>query len=139
MTPVPLRPALYQAVARTAGREPVTVPVGSYPFVIGRAAESSLVLDGPGIWPRHLSLDLAPDEGLVVSVEKGAIATLEDRPVERHRLRHGEEMRIGAFRIQFLVSPPARRSLVAWEVALWLVLAGVVLAQFAALLALPRD
>lgn len=136
--PVSLRPALYQAVARWLVVSRLTVPLGPDPFVIGRASDASLVLDEPGIWPRHLSLDLAPGEGLVVSVEK-VIATLEDRPVERHRLRHGEEMRIGAFRIQFLVSPPARRSLVAWEVALWLVLAGVVLAQFAALLALPRD
>jgi hypothetical protein len=80
-----------------------------------------------------------PGEGLVVSVEKGAIATLDDRPVERHRLRHGEELRVGAVRIQFVVSPPARRSLVAWELALWVLLAGVVVAQFAALLGLPRD
>lgn len=98
-----------------------------------------MVLEGPGIWPRHLRLDLDPGEGLVVSVEKGAIATLGDEPLERRRLRHGDELRVGPVILQFLVSPPARRSLVVWESALWAVLVGMVLVQVLAALWIPRD
>jgi len=98
-----------------------------------------MILEAPGIWPRHLRLDLDPGEGLVMSVEKGAIVTVGDEAVERRRLRHGDELRIGPVILQFLVSPPARRSLAIWETALWVLLAGMVAAQVLAALWIPRD
>jgi len=137
------RPTLYQVLVRsrgtggTGGTEPVSI--GTFPFVIGRAADVSLHLEGPGIWPRHLRMDLVPEEGLVASVEEGALATLEGKPVARHRLRHGDELTVGSVQIQFLVSPPARRSLSGWEMALWLILVLVLAAQLTVLFGLPHD
>lgn len=133
------RPALYQVVSRVSGKLSPAVPLDRFPFVIGRAADAALVLDAPGVWPRHLTLELVRDEGLVVTVEKGALATLGDDSVTRHRLRHGDEIRVGGVHLQFLVSPPARRSLRGWEMALWLLLGAMAVAQVCVALAIPRE
>lgn len=132
-------PPLYQVVARQAGHEAVRVPLAGYPFFVGRAPECGLRLDAPGVWPRHLRLDLIAGEGLHGVVETGALATLGDEPITERRFRHGDLLRVGPVTLEFLVSPPARYSLRGWETAVWVVLGLVALWQLGVLLGLPRD
>ena len=114
------------------------MPVPGFPFTIGRSAQASLQLVAPGVFEDHLRLELDPDDGVVVQVGAGALATVGGESFQRRRLRQGEEVSIGAFELRLLLSPPARRSLRFWEIILWLMLAGVVIVELILLQGLFR-
>lgn len=139
MTGTSTRPALYQILVRQPGREAVTVPVGMLPFRVGRAPGTSLCLEAPGIWLNHLRFELDPEDGLVAEVEGDALATVQDEPLRRRRLRHGDLIRLGPVTLQVLVSPPARHSLRLWEWVVWVVLGTMAVLQLVAGFGLPHD
>ncbi|MBL9137931.1 MAG: FHA domain-containing protein [Verrucomicrobiales bacterium] len=112
------------------GREPQVVPIGRYPFQVGRGSDVDLRLQSPGVWDRHLEFELQPQEGLLVQCQQGALATIGSESVERRRLRNGDEIRIGDLTLQVYLAPVVRRSLAVWEVLFWTVMVIVALAQF---------
>jgi pSer/pThr/pTyr-binding forkhead associated (FHA) protein len=128
------RSNLFALAVRRPDRPVEVMPLTRYPFTIGRAADNGIRLDAPGVWDRHLTLELHRREGLVAVPAEGAITRLGDELVEgRRRLRNGDELVIGPTQIQVLLAPPRRRSLRVWDVILWSTLA--VLAAGQAILA----
>jgi pSer/pThr/pTyr-binding forkhead associated (FHA) protein len=53
--------------------------------------------------------------------------TLNGEPIQKHRLRPGDTLTIGAIGLQVLIAPPPRRHTAIWEQAVWILL-GVVAA-----------
>jgi hypothetical protein len=102
-----------------------------FPFQIGRATDSDLRLQAPGLWDRHLRFDLESSEGLVATCQEGALATVASEGFQRRRLRNGDEITVGSVLIQVYLAPVLRRSLGVWEFFFWVVMGAVALAQLA--------
>ncbi len=110
---------VFHLTLREPGQPPQPVRVDRLPFVIGRAAGASLQVQAPGVWDRHLIVDLDKEQGVMAEAGPSATITLEDRPVGRHPVRAGEILGLGAVTVEFLLSPLERRRLGAWEVGVW--------------------
>ncbi len=126
--------ALFQVVVRGPGDPPQVVDVPRFPWVIGRSRDCGLVLARPGIFDRHLTLNAVAGEGLVVEVFPGALAWVGEQEVVRHRIRHGEVVRLGTVSLGFVLAPARRRSLRVWEWLFWGVFAAMVVVQALVLL-----
>jgi hypothetical protein len=125
---------VFQLAVREPGRPAAWVPVGRFPFVIGRSADASLSLAVPGVWDRHLELVMDRKEGLVAVAAPDALVRHAGHLIERHRVRMGDEFEVGPVVVQVALTAPARRSLRSWEVLLWMVLGVMLAAQAAAAL-----
>lgn len=71
-----------------------------------------------------------------MEVGEGALARIEGKPFQRHRLKNGDQIDIGNQLLRFVLSPVRRKSLVFWSVAFWILLGVLVLAQAALLVRL---
>ncbi len=120
---------LFQVLIRSPGEGLRVVEIPRTPFVIGRASSAGLSLSGPGIFDRHLTVRIAPEEGWIVETGEGALALLEGRPFQRHRLRNGDVIDVGNLPLQFVLAPVRRKSLVAWSILFWLLIGLIVVAQ----------
>ncbi|MGE3311574.1 MAG: FHA domain-containing protein [Limisphaerales bacterium] len=120
---------LFQVLTRTPGEGLRVVEIQRTPFVIGRSPAAGLSLNRPGIFDAHLTVRVAPGEGWVVETGDGALALVEGRPFQRHRLRNGDVIDIGNLPLQFVLAPVRRKSLVAWSVLFWLLIGLIVAAQ----------
>ncbi|MBX3747467.1 MAG: hypothetical protein KF833_19330 [Verrucomicrobiae bacterium] len=105
------------------------VPMTRDPFVIGRGVQVDLRMDGAGVWDRHVGFEMDRGEGLVARCQEGAVVMVEGRPSERHRVRNGDELMVGAFRVRVSLAPARRRSVNLWEGLFWSVFLGVVVGQ----------
>jgi hypothetical protein len=105
--------------------------VRRFPFHVGRAPDNDLCLEGAGIWDYHFKLDLRPEEGFSFETFDQALAAVNDAPQSAARLRNGDVISFGAAKIQFWLSAPAQRGLRLREMAVWLLLILVTLAQLA--------
>jgi hypothetical protein len=122
-------PRVFAITVREPAHDPRVIVVDRFPFVVGRAHDASLRLEGSGVWNQHLILELNPHEGLVATPGGGALVTLQGSSVSRHRVRNGDEMTLGSVLLQFVLSPAPRRRTGHWEAAVWLVLGAVAMAQ----------
>jgi pSer/pThr/pTyr-binding forkhead associated (FHA) protein len=108
-----------------------------FPIRAGRAPESDLLLDEPGVWLRHFLIDWRP-EGLVLAAEPDALLSVNDAPVPRALLRNGDIITLGALKIRFSLSPVRQSSLALREWLTWIALAALCLGQIALVYALLR-
>lgn len=72
----------------------------------------------------------------MAEVGEGALARVDGREFQRHRLRNGDVIDLGNLRIRFGLSPVRRRSLGLWSLLFWILLGFVVVAQAVILLRL---
>ena len=120
---------------RQAGAELVA---RRFPFRIGRAPDADLRLEEDGVWDWHLQIELRPDEGFVLSVLPGAVASVGNQPVQQEALlRNGDQIELGAARLQFGLTSTRHRSLALREVLTWMALALLCLGQVALIYWLP--
>ena len=108
-----------------------------FPVRIGRSAEAELRLEEDGVWDCHLEITLQPPEGLVLSVQPGALGLVNSQPVEHAVLRNGDVIEVGAAKLLFSLSPTRHRSLRFREVMTWIALALLCLGQVALIYWLP--
>jgi hypothetical protein len=120
---------LFVLGVQAPGQADQTVAMDRMPFVVGRGLGSSLSVEAPGVWERHLTFDLVRGEGLVVSVGPGAVAYVEGRTFDRHRVRNGDEMKAGTLRIRVSVGPPRRKRMTMGDWMVWGMLVGVFAVQ----------
>ena len=105
--------------------------VRHFPFHIGRAAENNLILDDPGVWDYHLTLEFQKKEGFILHTAPETFAAINDEPQTSARLRNGDTISFGSAKIQFWLATPLQRGLRLRELCVWLLLAGVTAFQFA--------
>jgi pSer/pThr/pTyr-binding forkhead associated (FHA) protein len=93
------------------------------PCVIGRGPSVDLRLEQPGIWDRHLQLQLSQAEGITAEVLPGALATVNGGPLSRAVLHNGDLIQLGAVKLQFWLSETRQRSFRLRETLTWIALA----------------
>ena len=107
-----------------------------FPCVIGRAKSAHWRLEAPGIWDRHLQVDLCRKKGITLTLLPGAAATLNREPFERAVLRNGDLIEAGSLKLQFWLAATRQRSSRSREFLTWLALIVLCLAQIALIVAL---
>lgn len=103
-----------------------------FPVHIGRAADSDLRLEEPGVFDDHLTLSLDPAEGFLIETKPGALVSINHQPTtERSTLRNGDSIEIGALKLQFWMNAPVQRGLKLREAFVWATITAVCLGQIA--------
>jgi hypothetical protein len=105
--------------------------VRRFPFRIGRAAENDLILDEPGVWDRHLTLEFQKKEGFILNTAPETFAAINDESQTSTRLHNGDIVSFGSAKIQFWLAAPRQRGLLFRELCVWLLLIAVTAFQFA--------
>jgi hypothetical protein len=100
-----------------------------FPVRIGRAAAADLQLEESGVWDQHLKLDLSPEEGIVLSAQPNALATVNGQPAHRVVLRNGDAIDVGSLRMQFWLSEARQAGLSFREGLTWAGITAVSLGQ----------
>ena len=113
-----------------SGKKAGTVWVARrFPVRIGRAAAADLQLEEGGVWDQHLQLDFNPEEGIVLSAQANALATVNGQSVHRAVLRNGDAIDIGSLRMQFWLSEARQAGLRFREGLTWVGIAAISLGQ----------
>jgi pSer/pThr/pTyr-binding forkhead associated (FHA) protein len=100
-----------------------------FPVRIGRSAAADLQLEEVGVWDQHLQLDFNPAEGIVLSVQQHALASVNGQPVHQAVLRNGDVIEIGSLRMQFWLSETRQAGLRLREGLTWAGIAAISLGQ----------
>ena len=100
-----------------------------FPVRIGRAAAADLQLEESGVWDQHLKLDLSPEEGIVLSAQPNALASVNGQPAHRVVLRNGDAIDVGSLRMQFWLSEARQAGLSFREGLTWAGITAVSLGQ----------
>ncbi|MSU21650.1 MAG: hypothetical protein EXS30_09680 [Pedosphaera sp.] len=91
----------------------------NFPFTIGRASDSDLVLQDAGIWDRHGKIALSDEGVFQFKVSPDAFASINDRQAVEAVIRNGDMIELGAARLQFWFSETRQRSLRIRETFVW--------------------
>jgi len=106
--------------------------VRHFPFHVGRAQKNDLILDEPGVWDTHLTLEFQKPDSFVLHTAADAFAAINDEhQTTSARLRNGDIISFGSAKIQFWLAAPRQRGLRLCELLVWFILAAVTAFQFA--------
>jgi pSer/pThr/pTyr-binding forkhead associated (FHA) protein len=97
-----------------------TVVARRFPFQIGRAAGSGLVLDDSGVFDRHATLTVHRRESIALSLEPGALANVNGDPIQTAALKNGDVIQLGGATVRFTIAAARQRSQRWREVAIWI-------------------
>ncbi len=100
-----------------------------FPVRIGRAPAADLRLEEDGVWDEHLVLEVDREKGFLLSTQPGALARVNGEPVQEAVLRNGDNIEIGAVRLQFWLGDARQRGLRLREALAWAVIVCVTAAQ----------
>jgi pSer/pThr/pTyr-binding forkhead associated (FHA) protein len=100
-----------------------------FPVRIGRSAGADLQVEEGGVWEQHLQLDFNPAEGIVLSTQPDALATVNGQAVHQTILRNGDTIDIGSLRLQFWLSEIRQADLRLREGFTWAAIAAISLGQ----------
>jgi pSer/pThr/pTyr-binding forkhead associated (FHA) protein len=100
-----------------------------FPVRIGRSAGADLQVEEGGVWEQHLELDFNPAEGIVLSTQPDALATVNGQAVHQTILRNGDTIDIGSLRLQFWLSEIRQADLRLREGFTWAAIAAISLGQ----------
>jgi pSer/pThr/pTyr-binding forkhead associated (FHA) protein len=100
-----------------------------FPVRIGRSAGADLQVEEGGVWEQHLQLDFNPAEGIVLSTQPNALATVNGQAVHQTILRNGDTIDIGSLRLQFWLSEIRQADLRLREGFTWAAIAAISLGQ----------
>ena len=103
-----------------------------FPVRIGRAPESELRLEEPGVWDNHAELSLDKTEGFLLSAKPSALLSVNGQPAQTAKLRNGDSVELGAVRLRFWLSETRQSSLRAREWFVWSLVLLVCAAEVAA-------
>jgi predicted component of type VI protein secretion system len=109
----------------------------SLPITVGRSEQSNVSLAEPGVWPSHCKIHWR-QEGLVLEVEPGALASVNGVPTPRALLRNGDMITLGGVTLRFSLSPLQQSSAALREWLTWIALGALCLGQVAAIYWLNR-
>lgn len=84
--------------------EGTAMVAGRFPFRIGRSPRSDLCVEDAGVWDRHLELDFDVRDGLSLSLQGHALATVNGQPFQQVCLKNGDLIEIGSLKMQFTLS-----------------------------------
>jgi len=100
-----------------------------FPFRVGRAADADFRLEAPGIWDQHFEITLSSTDGFALAANPSSLTLVNGTRAAAVALKNGDQIECGALRLRFWLSPVQQLGLRAREVATWIALGGLVLAQ----------
>ena len=100
-----------------------------FPVRIGRSSAADLQLEESGVWDQHLRLDFNPTEGIVLTAQPDALATVNGQPVHQTVLRNDDAINIGSARMQFWLSEIRQTGLRLREGVTWAGIAAISFGQ----------
>lgn len=104
-----------------SGQQAGTLAVARrFPFRIGRATGSDLVLGEPGVWDAHVALEFVSGDGFYAVAQGEALTTLNGAPCSRSRLCNGDRLELGGAVLQFWLGETRQRGLGFRELLVWL-------------------
>lgn len=89
-------------VIRTGGRAGEHIPLTASRETIGRASEASILLDDVTVSRRHAAIEHEADGRYLVDLASLNGTYVNHRRIERTRLRDGDEVQIGKFKLTYL-------------------------------------
>lgn len=105
------------------------VVVRRFPFVVGRAANTHLRLDEPGVWDRHLQIRFERKAGFAFDAQTDALVLVNGEHAETGFLRNGDVIDLGSARLRFWLARGRQKSPRFREMATWGALALLFAAQ----------
>jgi predicted component of type VI protein secretion system len=102
-----------------------------FPVRVGRSGNADLQLEAPGVWDEHFQIALDPAAGFRLQNYSGALVAVNGATVENTVLRNGDQIEIGALKLQFWLSEARQRGLRIREGMIWLILLAVSVGQIA--------
>jgi pSer/pThr/pTyr-binding forkhead associated (FHA) protein len=109
-----------------------------FPWRIGRAPDTDLRLEESGVWDHHLELSFKVPDGVGLSRQPDAFATVNGQVFQQTLLRNGDLIELGPVKIRFWLSEPRQLSLRLREGSTWLLLALLLAVQIALVYWLQR-
>jgi pSer/pThr/pTyr-binding forkhead associated (FHA) protein len=94
-----------------------------FPFQIGRAPESDLALEEPGVWPSHLEVQFEPRNGFIAVPHGEALITVNGERASQCRLRNGDRIEMGGAALEFWLGETGQRGLLLREWTAWGIIA----------------
>jgi predicted component of type VI protein secretion system len=102
-----------------------------FPVRIGRSASADLQLDEEGVWDEHVEVHFRPRDGFYLETLAEALASVNGQPAQEARLRNGDEVSLGAIKLQFWLGQTEQASLRLREAFTWAAIAALCLGQVA--------
>jgi pSer/pThr/pTyr-binding forkhead associated (FHA) protein len=113
-----------------SGKKAGTVWVARhFPVRIGRSSGADLQIEEPGVWDQHLQLDFNPAQGIVLSAQLNALASINGQAVRQAVLHNGDAIDIGSLRLQFWLSETHQSDLRLREAFTWVAITVISLGQ----------
>ena len=110
-----------------------------FPFRVGRASGSDLVLAEPGVWDDHFHIEFEAGNGFIAHPQGDALMTVNGEPARAARLlRNGDSIEIGGARLQFWLDETRQSAMRLREWSVWFGIALVTFAQMALIYRLIR-
>ena len=100
-----------------------------FPFRVGRSASADLRIEEGGVWDDHLTFSLGDDQVVELTVQPGALASVNGESVSSTPLRNGDVIAVGAVNLRFALSPTRQKGLRVRESLVWICLALLALAE----------
>ena len=114
------------------------VAVRHFPFLIGRAAESHLRLEDPGVWDKHLQIQFQNEAGFTFATQSQALTLINAEPQQHGTLKNGDLIELGSTRMRFWLARGEQKARRGAEVLTWMALLGLFLAQAALIVCMLR-
>ena len=100
-----------------------------FPVRVGRAAGNDLQLEDDGVWNEHFQVALKPADGFVLTVNPGALVTINQAPASTSRLRSGDLITAGSVQLRFRLSETRQHGLRLREWLVWTLVFGAILSE----------
>jgi Inner membrane component of T3SS, cytoplasmic domain len=100
-----------------------------FPVRIGRARNADLQLEEGGVWDQHLELEFKPREGITLTTQSEALASVNGKVVHQTLLRNGDTIELGCVKLQFWLSDTRQAATRLREGATWVGIALICLLQ----------
>lgn len=105
------------------------------PIRLGRRADVEISLAFPGVWDLHAEIQMDSAGWFVIRPLGQSLVTINQQPIQDHRLRSGDVLGIGAVKLQFSLRNSSQRPLRYWEILVWSMILGIMGTAIAVLIA----
>lgn len=105
--------------------------VTRFPWIVGRSSDAHTRIEEPGVWDRHIEINLDLQKGFVLTSDERALAVVNGQSSSTCVLRNGDIIEAGAVKMQFWLAAVRQRPMAWREYAVWAFLALLCLGQIA--------
>jgi pSer/pThr/pTyr-binding forkhead associated (FHA) protein len=102
-----------------------------FPVRVGRSPQSDIPLQDDGVWEEHCEIELDDSNSFVVRSKSEGLVSVNQQRSNTSALRNGDVIELGSAKLQFWLAEVSQGSLQKRELAFWILVTFVCLAQIA--------